>query len=219
MTWFRCKKATPKIEDAYQIKTADFPFSWGYKIDLNADCAVLTESGQLADPPVSNVPLSFLSTQSIRTQATTGFTSYKITTNDLGYYITVRFDLDGMREFWTAPAAVIEQKTAPISQVAPASSFTKTKKIKKLTVGAQVTATTGTWKWANTTTYQWFACTKRQKSTASINTKQCKSIKRATKATYKVKKADKGRFLVAQVTATNELGSTVIYATSLKKVE
>jgi len=52
-----------------------------------------------------------------------------------------------------------------------------------------------------------------------VNTKQCKAIKNATKANYKVKKSDKGRFLVAQVTAVNEVGSSVIYATSLKKIK
>jgi len=68
-------------------------------------------------------------------------------------------------------------------------------------------------------TYQWLTCTKQQRLTTSVNTKQCKAIKKATKANYKVKKADKDRFLVAQVTAVNEVGSAVIYATSLKKIK
>lgn len=215
--WFRCKKTTAKYPDLYQVKLADIPMSWGYKFDNNADCAYLNANGTLADAPDLG-PVNIRNMSSVKSYAVQGFTSYTITTADLGYYITASIDLGGGRYFWNATTSVVEQKTAPVNQVAPTSSFKKTKKIKTLTVGVQVSATAGTWKWANTTTYQWFSCSKRQKSATSINAKQCKSIKRATKANYKVKKTDKRRFLVAQVTATNELGSSVIYANSLKKI-
>jgi hypothetical protein len=91
--------------------------------------------------------------------------------------------------------------------------------MRKLQVGAKVTATSGTWKWSNATTFQWYICSKKQRSTSTVNKKQCTPIKKASKVTYKIKKADKGRFVVARVTATNEIGSTVLYATSLGKIK
>lgn len=214
ITWLRCK--TPV--SAFSIRfNQERPYFSGYEFADGAPCAYLNEDGSMTPS------LGLQSIRRVTTFSTTGFTKYKLTEADVGYYIAVQ--IEGLRTigvgakvFGIASTSVVERKTAPVNQVAPTSSFKKTKKIKKLTVGAQVSATAGTWKWANTTTYQWFSCSKRQKSATSINAKQCKSIKRATKANYKVKKTDKRRFLVAQVTATNELGSSVIYANSLKKI-
>jgi|GEM_PF-2388528 hypothetical protein len=218
--WYRCKKAIPKIEDISQMSFDDRPFTWAYQYTSNADCAPINQNGSLSDEPPPMSDLSINAGDSITTQATVGFTTYKITDLDINTFITVAITVGaGEREYWTASTPVIEKKTMPVNQVAPTSTFTKTKKIKKLQVGAAVTATTGTWKWANTTTFQWYNCSKKQRSTSELNAKQCKTIKRASKATYKTKKADKGRFLVVPVTAANELGSTVVYATSLGKIK
>ena len=209
--WLRCKKATDGYLDFEQVDPR--PYTIGSRGET-ADCLILNQDGTIREPRVELV--------SLQSQSQEGFTSYKLTDADLGSYIALHIvpqDESGLnRTYVIGSTSVVEKKTVPVNQTTPTATFTKTKKFKKLTVGAQVSATTGTWKWANTTTYQWFACTKRQKSATSIDTKQCKSIKRATKANYKVKKSDRGRFLVAQVTAANELGSTVIYATSLKKI-
>ncbi len=213
--WMRCNKQIPLYPDLLQIM--DTPYTMGLNGTRNTDCYYLNQDGSIKEPTID----PGITTVQPRRVSGGGFTSYQLTEKDLGQYITVRVITEspnGLRDYSIASTAIIEKKTTPINQTTPEATFTKTKKIKKIAVGAQVTATTGTWKWANTTTYQWFACTKRQKAATYIDTKQCKSIKRATKASYKVKKTDKHRFLVAQVTATNELGSTVIYATSLKKI-
>jgi hypothetical protein len=214
--WMRCNKQIPLYPDLLQIM--DTPYTMGLNGTRNMDCYYLNQDGSIKEPTIDP---GITSVQPRRVNGG-GFTSYQLTEKDLGQYITVRViteSASGLRDYSIASTAIIEKKTTPMNQTTPEATFVKTKKIKELTVGAQVAATSGTWKWANTVTYQWFACTKRQGSTTSVNTKQCKAIKNATKANYKVKKSDKGRFLVAQVTAVNEVGSSVIYATSLKKIK
>jgi len=206
--WVRCKTT---VKSYWRNFNDVAPYVTSFLFENDATCSYIGNDGLLI------TPLGIVSTQNV-----TGSIAYTVTEADLGYSIGVLIEVYGLvesREFGVASTPVIEKKTAPVNQVAPTSTFTKTKKIKKLQVGATVAATPGTWKWANATTFQWYNCTKKQRSTTEVNAKQCKAIKRATKATYKTKKTDKGRFLVVQVTATNELGSTVIYATSLGKIK
>jgi hypothetical protein len=210
--WLRCKAATGGYPDYEQIDPR--PYTMGFRGD-NTDCLILESDGSVREPTFELV--------SVRRQSQRNFTSYTITDADLGSYIAVHvtpqnFDSGLQRQYVIASTPVIEKKTAPVNQTAPVASFKATKKFKKLVVGAQVTTTAGTWKWANTTTYQWFSCTKRQKLTTTVNAKQCTAVKKATKATYKVKKADKGRFVVARISAENEIGKTVLYANTLKKI-
>jgi hypothetical protein len=211
--WLRCKKEIPEYQDFSQFEEP--PFTFGSLGSTDVDCLILNQDGSIKPPSLEIV--------SIRTQSISGFQSYTLTDADVDSFIVLQLiptkDGGELRQYSLKSTARVEKKTKPINQAVPTVALKKTKKIKKLQIGATVTATVGTWKWSDANKYQWFSCTKRQRSSASVNTKTCTSIKRATKATYKVKKQDKGRFLLVSVTATNELGTTSLTSASTGKIK
>lgn len=50
--------------------------------------------------------------------------------------------------------------------------------------------------------YQWYRCADVATEGSKVDSKNCKAVAGATKASYKLAKADKGKYLTAQVTAT-----------------
>jgi hypothetical protein len=221
--WFRCNKTTTSF---FIRGNEEVPYQ-----NLGIDCYRINQDGTRYEAPVELVgvmrePESAISSHTL-VASTRGFKTYEIRPVDIGSSITAIIsaygDFDsrkfGVESTPIITAPVVEQRTKPINQAVPTVALKKTKKNKKLQVGATITTTTGTWKWSNSSKYQWFACTKRQRSSASVNTKLCTPIKRATKATYKVKKQDKGRFLLVNVTATNELGTTSLTSASTGKIK
>ena len=93
----------------------------------------------------------------------------------------------------------------PVNTVAPAVSGAGG----KFTIGAAVTATTGTWTGDNspamTFAYQWQRC-------ATTNPATCADIPGRTLSTYTPVAGDGNKFLRIKVTATNEYGSTIAYS-------
>ena len=214
--WMRCSKQVSEVLDFSQVDP--YPYTFGYKSGGTADCYLINEDGSFAEPTIDNDGPGALS---VRAQATTGFTSYTLRDADIGSFVTARITVSNnadLRDYGLASTAVIEKKTAPINQVAPKIMLKKTKKIKKLQVGATITVNSGTWKWSDTISYQWYNCSKRLRTATTINTKQCTAIKRATKVNYKMKRNDRGRFLAVQLIARNELGETTLVPASTAKL-
>ena len=90
-------------------------------------------------------------------------------------------------------------------------------------VGGTVTVTAGKWSGspAPTITYQWYRCTKAASKSAivqPVSADACTAISKATKSSYKVVAADKGKYLRALVTATNAAGSKYSLTKSTAKV-
>ena len=104
----------------------------------------------------------------------------------------------------------------PVNTVKPTISGSKKK------VGAKLTAVKGNWTSAATPTiaYQWYRCTKPLSAAATTiraNLK-CSAIARAKSSSYKLATADKKKYIVLKVTATNATGSTVYYSKASTKI-
>jgi hypothetical protein len=76
-------------------------------------------------------------------------------------------------------------------------------------VGTVVTATTGAWKGAPSPAiaYQWYSCPTQVKAASVAPPAGCNPISGATGASYTLTTAEAGRFVAAQVTASNFLGA------------
>lgn len=90
-------------------------------------------------------------------------------------------------------------------------------------VGKTLSALKGTWAGSGDVTYKfaWYRCTLSAstfKLGAPVKANKCSAISGAKAATYKLGKSDKGKYVRAQITATNLLGSTVIVTKSTGKV-
>lgn len=226
--WMRCSKQVSDVADFLQLPSP--PYTVGYESDTGVDCRVINENGTVAQPPVLEGGGGVVEL-SVRAQSTTGFTSFTLRDQDVGSFIAARQIISGttgirdvglastsiIEKAATPATSIVEAKTVPVNQVLPKVLLKKTKKIKKIQVGATITVNPGTWKWSDSVTYQWHRCTTRQKQSATISKKRCTKIKRATKASYKLKSPDRNRYLVVQVTARNELGATTLFPASTAK--
>jgi len=97
------------------------------------------------------------------------------------------------------------------------ASFTGTAK-----VGKTLTAKTGTWTGnpAPTFSYKWYRCSVKGSSTsaaAPARSAKCVAIRGATKSTYKLAAADKGKYVRVAVTASNSEGSAITTTKSTSK--
>jgi hypothetical protein len=131
-------------------------------------------------------------------------TTYRLTTADLGFVIR-RYNgyrsmyPSALYQVWSAPTATVTVDPAtvgkPVNAVLPTISGT-TRVRRKLTAG------TGTWTGAQPITfkYRWKNCSSTGKS--------CKSIPRATKASFTPSAKYIDRRLRVDVTATNSAGTT-----------
>lgn len=63
-------------------------------------------------------------------------------------------------------------------------------------------------------TYKWYSCQYRVTEVLSISTQNCSAISGATAATYKVKPADKGKFLQVRLNVTSDNTSQLQYSAS-----
>jgi uncharacterized repeat protein (TIGR02543 family) len=72
-------------------------------------------------------------------------------------------------------------------------------------VGKTLTAKNGTWTGSPTPaiTYQWYSCSTEVKSAALTVSSKCKSISGATKSTFKLASAQKGKWVTVLVTGTS----------------
>jgi uncharacterized repeat protein (TIGR02543 family) len=72
-------------------------------------------------------------------------------------------------------------------------------------VGKTLTAKDGTWTGSPTpsVTRQWYACSSEVESAASTISSKCKSISGATKSTFKLTSAQKGKYITVLVTGTS----------------
>jgi len=90
-------------------------------------------------------------------------------------------------------------------------------------VGKTLTVAKGSWTGtpAPTYAYKWYRCTvagSTAKTTAPTSTLKCVAIAKATATSYKLVAADKGKYIRAQVTATNSLGAKVSLTKTSAKV-
>lgn len=110
--------------------------------------------------------------------------------------------------------AWMQAPAAPTSGVAPAISGTAK-------VGKVLTATRGTWSGVPSaiTSAQWYRCTSAGATTPTTSSLSgCVAISGATKATYKVIAADKGKFLRLRVKAQNESGTVYRWSKTTGKI-
>lgn len=70
-----------------------------------------------------------------------------------------------------------------------------------------------------TTTYQWYSCTKQVKAASAGVPSSCKPIKGATKASYKLAKADAKKFILVKLTNGNGVGTTTLVSKSTAAVK
>ena len=90
-------------------------------------------------------------------------------------------------------------------------------------IGKTLSALKGAWSGTGDVTYKytWYRCTVSAstfKVGVPVKANKCSTISGAKAATYKLGKSDKGKYIRAQVTATNLLGSTIILTKSTGKV-
>jgi hypothetical protein len=92
----------------------------------------------------------------------------------------------------------------------------------KAKVGKSITVKPG--KWTGVTPikykYQWYSCKVASKKVLKTGkaAPKCTSIKKATKASFKVTKKEKGRFLAVLITGTNRVGKSTIFTATVGKV-
>ena len=84
--------------------------------------------------------------------------------------------------------------------------------------GASVTATSGTWNYANTYAYQWYQCTSASTVTEVTVPSTCTKITGATSASYVITALDSGSWLRVKVSATGSGGATDILSASSAQV-
>lgn len=140
-------------------------------------------------------------------------TRYKIGVEDAGMYITAFISATNSQGTTVSSAGSIRAKSlkAPTRLNLPVVSG-------KANKGAYLKTTVGTWA-ANPivkTSIKWFRCEHEKKATSLplSDGEQCVQIPKATKTKYKLSEADAGKFVTSQITATNNLGSIAIFATS-----
>jgi len=92
----------------------------------------------------------------------------------------------------------------------------------KAKVGKSITVAPGSWTGTVpiTYTYQWYSCKVASKKVLKTGkaAKKCTAIKKATKASFKVTKKQKGRFLAVKVTGVNQGGRSGIFTATVGKV-
>lgn len=172
--------------------------------------ALTTTNGTwVADPPVTAYAYRWLRCDAAGTScvAIGGATAstYTVQLADAGR--TLRSEVSATNAVGTTAATsaqtpVVPQGTAPVNTALPMISGVAR-------VGRTLSASTGTWASDLPITryaYQWLRCSATGTSPVVV--------KGATKATYRVQKADLGKTLRVRVTATNAVGST--QATSLQ---
>jgi hypothetical protein len=90
-------------------------------------------------------------------------------------------------------------------------------------VGKSLTVAKGTWTGtpAPTYSYKWYRCTVASTKAATVvpaASAKCSVIAKATAASYKLVAADKGKYVRAQVTATNSAGAKLSLTKTSAKV-
>lgn len=101
----------------------------------------------------------------------------------------------------------------PTNSVAPALSGSAK-------VGKLISASPGSWAGSPTLSLQWYRCRSAVKPGSTIPSKaKCAAIARASSATYKIVKADKGKYLTTLAKASNAAGSTTMVSASTSKVK
>jgi hypothetical protein len=90
-------------------------------------------------------------------------------------------------------------------------------------VGKSLTVAKGSWTGAPapTYTYKWYRCTvaaTKAATAAPAASAKCSAISKATAASYKLVAADKGKYVRAQVTATNSAGAKLSLTKTSAKV-
>ena len=123
---------------------------------------------------------------------------------------------DGSTKTYTI---TVTRSAAPVVITKPvvnaSSSLTATTK----TVGGAITATTPTFNGSpSTMTYAWYRCTAAVTKVGSVAPKTCTAISGATKASYKIAKADKGKFVALMVTARNTAGTAMFITKTVGKL-
>ena len=85
-------------------------------------------------------------------------------------------------------------------------------------VGKTLTAAKGTWTESPTFQYQWYACTKAVSAARTDVPRTCKSIKGATRSTFKLTSKQRNKFVAVRVTGTSvgALATTWLSKTTTK---
>ncbi len=85
-------------------------------------------------------------------------------------------------------------------------------------VGKTLTAAKGTWTESPTFQYQWYACTKAVSAARTDVPRTCKSIKGATRSTFKLTSNQRNKFVAVRVTGTSvgALATTWLSKTATK---
>lgn len=140
-------------------------------------------------------------------------TSYTLSGADAGKFMAIKLtatNVGGSLSFISASTVAVT--APPASTVAPTVTGTPT-------VGQTLTAVPGTWTGfpTPTFTYLWWRCTTPIDASASSLPDGCVSTLTTT-ATYKAANVDLGRYLVAQVTATNAVSSVSKWTTSTNAI-
>ena len=133
---------------------------------------------------------------------------YAAKAKDLGYFlvaaVTARNSI-GSTTRWSASSLAIAG--LPVNTVAPAVSG-------ETQIGSEMTLSVGTWTESPTSySYQWFHCDEAT-AVSSVEPDVCYAINGATSWRYLIDVSDAGKYLVAEVTARNSLGSAVKYSAS-----
>jgi hypothetical protein len=134
----------------------------------------------------------------------------------------VGFSTDGdvyMTNFWmaTISAKVRLRSDAPTIETSVLASGSP-KVGKSLTAKLpKITPSVSGQKWLNS--YQWYSCQYQVTEVASIPTENCLIISGATAATYKVKPADKGKFLQVRLNVKSDNATQTQYSASTLAVK
>ncbi|MFM6980894.1 MAG: hypothetical protein ACKOWE_05775 [Micrococcales bacterium] len=91
-------------------------------------------------------------------------------------------------------------------------------------VGKNLTANVGNWEDdsgenTQTFTYRWFSCDAQQAAQVKTLPSGCNVIASATSFSYKPTRSDRGKYLIAEITAANTAGSAKVYTNSTAKVK
>jgi len=146
----------------------------------------------LADPTALNDDTTVVSSANIDVSPTNDFSLTYLAYNDTTTVVNSFF----MQQSW----APVWGDTMP-SIASAANVLSKGGKI-TLTVPTDVKAAP-----AATTSFAWYVCTKKVAADQTAVPKTCTLNKKATKAVYVASATEKGKFILATVTASNALGS------------
>ena len=142
--------------------------------------------------------------------STTG-NSYSLTSSDTTKFLSVKVTATnsaGSTSTWSASSTVVNQAVA--NTVAPAVTGSAL-------AGSTLTVSDGTWTGYPTPalTYQWYSCTASVASSAASLAGTCTSISLATAATFSVTSTYANKYLLAAVTATNNISTPkTVYSAS-----